>query len=124
MPVLQPIHRKGSRQRNQARNLIAGAQQPAPYVIAATEECDAYPLDVTVVPCKSRKLQQRAGVTLVPGQHYWMVRSPKFTLRWYVVTKNVKTDEWTCSSRDERIRQYCVKQVEQFISARKQRRAA
>ena len=111
MPVLQPVYRTGPRNRSLARNLIAGAQQPAAHVIKATEEC-------------SEKVQIKCGIALVPGQIYWMVRSRKFTTRWYVVTKNVKTNNWMCSSRDERVSAYCIGQVEAYRSARSAKKAA
>ncbi len=117
--IRQPIYRSGAQQRAMARRLIAGAQQPAPHVLAATLECSDYDRSVTVVACKSRKLQQRAGVALVPGQLYWMVRSPKFVSRWYLVTRNVRSQSWMTSSRDEQASTYCIDQVQAFIAARR-----
>jgi hypothetical protein len=124
MPVLQPVYRTGPRNRSLARNLIAGAQQPAAHVLKATEECSDYDASVTVVACKSKSVQIKCGVALVPGQLYWMVRSAKFTARWYVITRNVKNNNWMCSSRDERVTSYCIGQVEAYRSARSAKKAA
>jgi hypothetical protein len=124
MSVHQPIYRTGPRQRSQARNLIAGAQQPAQHVFAATEENNDYDTNITVVPCKAQSIRIRCGVTLVPGQMYYMVRSTKFTNRWYLVTKNVRTHAWMCSSREEQVQARCIGKVEAFRAARSTKKAA
>lgn len=112
MAVLQPIFKTGPRGTNQARRLMASATQPAMPTIAATIECSDYADTITVVPCTSKINQEKCGVVLIPGQRYYMVRSPKFTTRWYVLTQNA-TGAWICSLRDMCDR--CVAQVERFL---------
>lgn len=99
-----------------ARKLIASSQSPAAPTLAATIECSDYDSSITVVPCRSKSIQIRCGVTLVPCQQYFMVRSQKFTNRWYVLTRNIHTGAWVCSLRDMQDR--CVVQVEAFLAAR------
>jgi hypothetical protein len=99
-----------------ARKLIAASQSPAAPPLAATVVCEDYDSAITVVPCRSKSVQIKCGVPLVLGQRYFMVRSAKFTTRWYVLTQNVHTGAWVCSLRD--MRERCVAQVEQYLAAR------
>jgi hypothetical protein len=99
-----------------ARKLIAASQSPAAPTLAATIECSDYDASITVVPCRSKQLQVKCGVALIPNQRYFMVRSQKFSTRWYVLTRNATTGAWMCSLRDMQSR--CVAQVEAFLAAR------
>lgn len=117
--AIQPVYRTGTRSNALARRLVACAQQVAPHIALATLECETYAESVTVVPCRSKAVQVKCGVTLVPGQVYFMVRSKKFTNRWYVATRNVASGEWMCSSREMQICKSVVARVESFIAARK-----
>ncbi len=96
-----------------ARKLIAAAQSPATITLASTVECNDYDRSITVVPCQSKRLQVKCGVTLVPDQLYYMVRSQKFHSRWYLLTKNVQSGAWMCSLRDVQSR--CIAQIEQYL---------
>jgi hypothetical protein len=101
-----------------ARKLRAHAQGPAQVTLTTTVECNDYADSVTVVPCRSKSVQIKCGVTLVPDQVYYMIRSAKFHSRWYVLTRHVQTRQWVCSLRD--MQSYCVDQVEQYLAAHTQ----
>jgi hypothetical protein len=116
MHVRQHLPVRGKAGAATARKLIAASQGPSRITLAATEECAAYADHITVVPCRSKQLQVKCGVTLVPDQLYYMVRSPKFVNRWYVLTRNVSSRAWVCSLCDMQDR--CVAQVEAFLLAR------
>ena len=114
--TVQHIALRGQASARTARKLIANAQGPAAITLTTTVECSAYADHIAVVPCRSKSVQIKCGVTLVPGQLYYMVRSTKFASRWYLLTKNGSTGAWMCSLRDVETR--CVMQVEQFLAAR------
>jgi hypothetical protein len=105
----QHIATKGFASAATARKLIA-SQTIAPHVIAATVECNDYAKEITVVACRAIRHQVKCGVELQAGQIYFMVRSAKFTNRWYVFSHN------TCSSRD--VLTYCTAQVEAYKANR------
>lgn len=101
-----------------ARKLIAASQGPAQIYLERTVECEDYAPSITVVPCRSKQAQMKCGVVLVPGQRYFMVRSLKFTTRWYVLTQT-KNGTWMCSLRD--VQDRCIAQAEAFINAHRRR---
>ena len=94
-----------------ARKLNA-TRTVAPHVTAATIECDGYAAEIAVVACRSKGDQIKCGVALDSGQIYYMVRSRKFTNRWYVFAKNV------CSSPDRALNVWCAAQVEAFKASK------
>lgn len=107
---------RGKASASTARKLIAASQGPAQIILDRTEECDDYDRSIMVVPCRSKILQNKCSVILAPGQRYFMVRSPRFPTRWYVLTRNIHTGVWICSLRD--VLDRCVAQVEAFLAAR------
>src|SRR5262249_37485320 len=62
----QPLIVRAKASAATARKLIATSQGPASITLATTLECSDYAPDVMVVPCKSRSIQIKCGVTLVP----------------------------------------------------------
>ena len=102
---------RGKASASTARKLNA-TRTVAPHVIAATVECSDYAAEIAVVACRSKGDQIKCGVALTAGQIYYMVRSRKFTNRWYVFAKNV------CSSPDRALNVWCAAQVEAFKAAR------
>ena len=100
----------GFKSASTARKLIALSQGPAPLVLRATIE------DETLTEaCHARismKPQTIAGVQLGAWQLYFLVRSPKFAGRYYLVTE--QNGQLVCSSREDGVVARCIAAVEQY----------
>lgn len=95
-----------------ARKLIASSQRPAPFVLSSTI------LDEDIEQTTSARIAFSdaviAGLPVSANSVYYLVVSPKFAHRFYVVVK--LGSRYICSSREERIQQYCAKVVAQYAS--------
>lgn len=106
--TFQPFIKRGTRSNATARRLVASAQQPAPSVLRSTVERPD--LKRPIMRCRAEQTITLAGVRVLAGQHFYLVASPKFTGRFYVVVKNITG--WQCSSQEVKTR--CVRQVEAY----------
>ena len=92
----QHIATRGTASVSTARKLIASSQQPAPSILRSTI------LDESIEQAVSARIafkpQVLAGLEVVNGVYY-LVASPKFTHRYYVVVKH--DERYICSSRDD-----------------------
>ena len=107
-----PVH--GFKSASTARKLIALSQGPAPLVLNAT-----VPADETLTEAVHARIsfckQIIGGIALDEWQAYFLVRSSKFTTRYYVVAK-VGT-QLVCSSKEQGVQARCLQVVEQYRTA-------
>jgi len=100
----------------QARRLLAASQGPAQFILNTTiEDLDAKP----VQRCRAEIGFVCGSVVILPCDVFYLVESPKFAHRFYVVT--MRNNQWQCSSREAACAAMCIAQVE---DARQSRRLA
>lgn len=112
----QPFIKHGTRSNATARRLIAASANLAPSVLRSTVEHDDIHQDA--MRCFALSPATLAGIQIAEATHFYLVRSPKFATRFYVLY--CKAGEWICSSDDERVKAYCIQKVETYRSALKQ----
>lgn len=108
--AVQPFIRRGTRSNATARRLVAASQQLAPSVLRTTVEDNDIHQDA--MRCLALETRFIAGVRVQDGQHFYLVTSPKFAGRFYVMVKTVTG--WQCSSPDASVKAYCVRKVEAY----------
>src|SRR5262249_47074213 len=100
----------GFKSASTARQLIATSQQPAPHVLKSTVFDDSIESEVTFhVADKSQTI---AGLFMAANQLYYLVASPKFQHRYYVVMK--ADDDIVCSAQDMTVAHRCTQAVEHY----------
>lgn len=107
--------RSFSRGASQATNLNADSRRMVQHVLDATveePECTKQ-----VQSCHATEVFVCGRAVLLPGQHFWLVAS-KFEHRFYVVLE--RDGQYQCSSRDEKVARWCIRQVEAARERRKQ----
>jgi hypothetical protein len=103
-----PIH--GFKSSSTARKLIALSQQPAPHVLRSTVFDDTIESEVSFQV--SEKTQTIGGLSIGAGQLYYLVASPKFQHRFYVVAK--LGDDIVCSAQEAAVKERCIQAVEHY----------
>jgi hypothetical protein len=63
-----------------------------------------------------------AGVQIAEGKHFYLVASPKFAGRFYVLYR--KAGNWLYSSQEPTVKAYCIAQVEAYRATLQQKQAA
>src|SRR5215468_3966540 len=92
-----------------ARKLIATSQQPAPHVLKSTVYDDSIESEVTFHVAD--KPQTLAGLSIGSDQLYYLVASPKFAHRYYVVA--MLGNDIVCSAHEKAVADRCIAHVQQ-----------
>lgn len=116
----QSFIRRGTRSNPTARRLIAASTNVAPSVLRSTVEHTDIHQDA--MRCFALESTTLAGIRIAEATHFYLVRSPKFATRFYVLYCNA--GEWMCSSDDERVKAYCIETVDAYRATLRQKQAA
>ncbi len=103
----QPVARTGARSAAQARRLIAASQGPAKFILETTIKL--VPEQAAKGPIQDRRATEsfrRGDVVVLAGESFYLVESPKFIGRFYIVLE--RGGRFQCSSREDATAAQCI----------------
>lgn len=104
---VQHMQVRGNASASTARKAIASAQVARPFVQASLVEDMSISEQVVVRVAMQDSLV--GGILVREDSAYYLVASPKFTNRYYVVV--LVDGKYICSSREERVIDWCIGKV-------------